>query len=61
MISKCGICTKYKFNIKDEVHYTALNSKGLPESYVMKICEDCANEIETQENERKRSNRGKED
>jgi hypothetical protein len=63
MIDKCGLCNKYKFNMHDEIHYTALDKKGSSEDFVMKICEDCANEIEKNNTKKDRGtdNRGTED
>lgn len=46
MIFKCGLCEKTKWGQHSTIQYRALTSSGKPKVYSMKICEDCANEIE---------------
>lgn len=46
MIFKCGLCEKYKMGKHNDLKYRALNEHGIPEDYVMTICEVCTDEFQ---------------
>lgn len=43
---KCGLCGKYKMGKHNDLKYRALNDSGIPEEYVMTICEVCTNDFQ---------------